>query len=228
MMKSVLAGLAAASITLHSTPALADGFADIQFWAGSGANEAALVIDWKDGKPAESLLWGYRWNGVATGMDMFQAVVTADPRLFAHLGTYAWGTATFGIGYDLNESGSFAVNPGLPFGSSGLLEDAISSPNPDDARLPLDAADHWIEGWNTGFWNYVVKEAELDPWTNAALGAADRLLSNGAWDGYTFAAGFVSSDPSVPVAVTPIPEPAAASLMILSTTLLAWIRRSQS
>ena len=40
---------------------------DIQLWAGTGANEAAMVIDWNDGKSDESLVWGYRWDGSATG-----------------------------------------------------------------------------------------------------------------------------------------------------------------
>lgn len=228
MKKAVPVGLAAAGITLYSVTAAADGLADIQFWAGSGANQAALVIDWKDGKAAESLLWGYRWDGTATGMDMLQAVVAADPRLFAHLGIYAWGTATFGIGYDLNESGGFAVSPGLGFGSTGLVMDPLGTANPDDLRVTLDTADHWIEGWTTGFWNYVVRDSELDPWSNAAVGAVDRQLSDGAWDAYAFAANFVSSDPSPPVAVTPVPEPATAPLVILTTALLAWIRRNQS
>ena len=60
-------------------------FDDIQFWTGSGTNRAAVVIDWKDGKNPGALLWGYRWNGAATGLDMLKGVVTADKRLFAHL-----------------------------------------------------------------------------------------------------------------------------------------------
>jgi len=232
MKKAVLVGLAAASVTLHSTTAVADGFADIQFWAGSGANEAALVIDWKDGKSAESLLWGYRWDGTATGTDMLLAVVNADPRLFAHFGTFDFGSgpalSAFGIGYDLNESGGFGVTPGLAFSSGGLAIDPLGSPNASDARVALDSTDHWLEGWNTGFWNYVIRDSELDPWTNAAVGAADRVLANGYWDAYGFAANFISSDPSTPVAVTPVPEPATTPLLIIGTAILAWAGRRKS
>ena len=228
MKKALVIGLAAAGLLVPPSDARGAGFADIQFWAGSGANQAALVIDWKDGKSAESLLWGYRWDGVATGLDMLMAVVAADPRLFAHFGTYTWGTATFGIGYDLNGSGGFGVNPGLAFDANGLVIDPISSPDPVDARVSLDAADHWVEGWNTGFWNYSIKDGELDPWGAPTTGASDRLLVDGMWDGYGFAAGFVSSDPTEPVAATPVPEPSTATLILLGAGTLAWARRRQS
>jgi len=221
--KSVLIGLAAAGITL--TPGSAATFDDVEFWVGSGTHQAALVLDWNDARTEESLLWGYRWDGIATGMDMFQAVVVADPRLFAHLGLYAWGTATLGIGYDLNANGGFDTSPALPFDGSGLLIDA--TPSPDDARVATDAADHWVEGWTTGFWGYSAKGSAVDPWTEASTGASDRVLSDGVWDGYSFAPGFASSDPSEPVAATPVPEPSSLSLILLSGLLLPCLRRNR-
>jgi len=133
-------------------------FEDIQFWAGDGTNRAGLVVDWNDGKTPRSLMWGYRWNGTASGLDMFQAVVAADPRLFAHLGHFSFGTSTIGIGYDLNNTGGFSVNPPLVFDAAGLVMDTGST-NALDARVATDSGDHYIEGWNSGFWAYYLKDA---------------------------------------------------------------------
>ena len=61
-------------------------FDDIGFWVGSGANQAALVIDWNgpDGSGSEpvSYAWGFRWDGVATGQNMLAAVINADANLY--------------------------------------------------------------------------------------------------------------------------------------------------
>jgi hypothetical protein len=189
---------------------------DIQFWAGAGAHRAALVIDWQDAQAPQSLLWGFRWDGTATGLDMLQAVVSADPRLYAHLGQFGWGTAVFGLGYDLNGNGAFAVNPPVAFDSGGLALDT----NPDDARAAVDAGDHWREGWNTGFWAYYLKGSSGDAWESAMTGAADRVLSDGAWDGYSFAAGFVSAAPGEPVPAA-VPEPGTLVLLVLGALALA-------
>ena len=109
-MKKISGLLALAGVfVLTSAPAAT--LNDVQFWAGSGTNQAALVIDWNDGKSAESLLWGYRWNGAATGLDMFESVVNADPRLYAHIGAFSFGASVLGIGYELNGNGTFGVSP---------------------------------------------------------------------------------------------------------------------
>ena len=48
-------------------------FDDIEFWVGTGANRAALVIDWlENSNEPPALVWGYRWNGTATGRDMLK------------------------------------------------------------------------------------------------------------------------------------------------------------
>jgi len=172
-------------------------FDDIQYWVGTGTNRAALVIDWKDAKPAEAVLWGYRWNGTATGLDMFRSVVQTDARLFAHLGSFSWGTAIFGIGYNLNHRGAFGVDPALTFDANGWLFET-GGDNADDARIPTDASDHYREGWNTGFWAYYVKESTAEEWASAMTGSEGRSLTDGAWDGFTFAADFNSSAPVEP------------------------------
>ncbi len=194
----------------------AASFDDIAFWAGTGAHRAALVIDWQDAQAPPSLLWGFRWDGTATGLDMLTAVIQADPRLFGHLGQFGWGTAVFGLGYDLNANGVFAVAPPLAFDSGGLAVDT----NPDDARAAVDDGDHWREGWNTGFWAYYLKGSSGEAWESAMTGAADRVLSDGAWDGYSFAAGFVSAAPGEPMPAA-VPEPGTLALLALGALALA-------
>lgn len=219
MNRFALFSLASAGL-LALSPVHAATFNNVQFWVGSGANEAALVIDWNDGKSPESLLWGYRWNGSATGLDMLESVVNANPRLFAHLGTYSFGTAILGIGYDLNNSGGFAVSPSLTFDSGGLALDT----NPNDARVATDSADHYLEGWNSGFWDYYTKASSADAWASSLVGAGDRVLADGAWDAYSFEANFVSSIPSNPTPAM-VPEPTAVSLFTLSGLTFVWLRR---
>jgi hypothetical protein len=189
---------------------------DIQFWAGTGANRAALVIEWPDAPEPLSLLWGYRWDGTASGLDMLQAVVQADPLLYAHLGQFGWGTAVFGLGYDRNQNGVFAVNPPLTFDPGGLAVDT----SPNDARAATDAGDLWREGWNTGFWAYYLKSSQDDAWESAMTGAADRVLTDGAWDGYRFAPGFTGSAPAEPVPAA-VPEPGSLTLLVVGGLLLA-------
>src|SRR3954465_10393847 len=86
----VIAFWAVASVFAVQAHAFAFSFDDITYWVGSGSNRASLAIDWQQGssQPA-SLVWGYRWDGIATGAQMLSAIVAEDPRLFAKLGDTA-------------------------------------------------------------------------------------------------------------------------------------------
>ncbi|HLP76653.1 MAG TPA: PEP-CTERM sorting domain-containing protein [Candidatus Paceibacterota bacterium] len=228
MKKFRLLSLAVASLFALST-ARAATFDDIQFWTGSGANQAALVIDWNDGKSAESLVWGFRWDGTATGMDMFQAIVNADTRLFAHVSpSGSFGVAVFGIGYDLNGNGNFGVTPGLTFDAGGLSVGGYATA--DDTRTATDAADHWLEGWNSGSWGYYNKASADALWSSDNSGASFDVLGNGSWSGFSFAFGAwpntVYTDPSAPNAA-PVPEPGTLSLLIAGGMLVLCARRNR-
>jgi hypothetical protein len=148
--------LAVLGVLFVAVAAQADIFDDVQYWVGSGSQEALLVLDWKDGKAPESLVWGYRYDGAKTAEDMLRAVagtgylqdpVTqvpvenlsgADPRVFAVLDQYGFGNAIFGLGYDLDgDGGSFTPTVG-----------------------PSDPDDHYLDGWLTaGYWSQWVAEA---------------------------------------------------------------------
>jgi hypothetical protein len=212
--------LAASSVLVLST-ARAANFSDVQFWVGTGANQAAFVVDWNDGQSAESLIWGYRWDGSATGMDMFRAIADADSRLFAHISTPgAFGVSVYGIGYDLDGDNVFGVSPSLTFDGGGL---AVEN-SPDDSRVATDTGDHWLEGWNSGFWGYSLRSSSSSVWESASTGPSDRQLSDGVWDGYSFAPGFAFTDPSEP-SVAPVPEPRSLVLVVSGGLFLLCARR---
>lgn len=102
----------AAKAEATSTGAKVD-FDQIACWAGDGNNSAALVIKFNDGSN-KAYVWGYRWDGNASGEDMFRAVAQNDPRLLlmtqctnyngtvCGVGYYPDGQATADINFDLN------------------------------------------------------------------------------------------------------------------------------
>lgn len=199
--------------------ASAQVFDDIAFWVGEGANRAGFVIDWNDGISDESLMWGFRWDGSATGEDMLTAIVSADARLFAHLSAPgSFGVSPYGIGYDADGDGYFGVTPSLTFDSFGL-----STGSPFDGRDATDADDHWQEGWvSDGYWSYWLGSGDDPSWEGAMTGMSDRVLTDGSWDAWSYAAGFGEVLPSMPVAAA---VPAPASLALLGAGLLAARRR---
>jgi hypothetical protein len=165
-------------------------FNDVQYWVGTGTNRAALAIDWSDGSPTPTaLVWGYRWDGAATGRDLLTAIVAADDRLYAKLGGAPGGeVSVFGLGYDANNDGQFAIDDDTSFNSQG-----IAYSGPADLAVSTDPADYYAEGWFTGFWHY--GNAATDPfddgaWQDSQHGMASRALTDGAWDSWTFSPTF--------------------------------------
>lgn len=53
---------------------------DIQFWVGTGSNQAVVVIAWDDCVPATALAWGVRWNGNASALDLIDSIQAYDSR----------------------------------------------------------------------------------------------------------------------------------------------------
>lgn len=165
-------------------------FDDIEFWVGTGENRAALVIDWFESDFATpALVWGYRWNGTASGADMLVDIVAADERLFAKLGDSPMSIVrTFGFGYDADNDGEFGIDDGTQFDAEGL---AFSGPA--DLATSIDVSDYYSEGWFTGFWHYSVASANpygSGAWSDTTLGMASRMLADGAWDSWVFSPSF--------------------------------------
>src|SRR4029078_4101914 len=125
---------------LSSACASGFSFDDIKYWVGSGSNRAARAIDWSDGSSQPpALVWGFRWDGAATGAKMLSAIVADDPWLFAKVGgTPPNPSAVYGLGYDANHDGAFAIDDGTSFDSSGIAY----SP-PADLAVSADPADYY-------------------------------------------------------------------------------------
>lgn len=165
-------------------------FDDIEFWVGTGANRAALAVDWVEtSTEPPALVWGYRWEGDATGGDMLTAIVAADDRLFAKLGSSSIGLELYGLGYDADADGQFTINDGTQFDGQGI---ALGS-RPFNPATSTDPDDYYAEGWFIGFWHY--GNAADNPFdggtwidSNAAFNA--RELSDGDWDSWAFTPTF--------------------------------------
>ncbi|MCI9284638.1 MAG: DUF5074 domain-containing protein [Muribaculaceae bacterium] len=87
-----------------NTAAAQEGWIDwdrIQHWAGDpdGKKKCALVIDFQDEYGSEALVWGYRWNGTATGEDLVRAVASQSSALTVMIQyTGTMGSTLNGIG----------------------------------------------------------------------------------------------------------------------------------
>lgn len=200
-------------LALPARAQLVVDFDDILYWIGSGSNQAALVIDWSDGKSVTSYAWGYRWDGSATGLDMLNAVAAADTRLEINFHP-SFPTALYSVFYDADgDGGSYTFTaPGVETGTTS---------DPDD---------HYREGWFSGFWNYSVNSTSAPGdlpysggnWEISMTGASGRSLFDGAWDGWTYDADFSFDDlPVQPMAA--VPEP--SSILLLTLGLLLLMRR---
>ena len=139
-----------------------------------------MAIDWVEGSTEQpALVWGYRWDGEARGRDMLAAIVTADPRLFAKFGGTATSpNAVYGLGYDFDNDGQFAIDDDTTFDSAGI---AISGPA--DGAVTTDSDDYYAEGWfDNGFWQLFDGTAGValpGNWTSNDFGATSPLVANG-------------------------------------------------
>ncbi len=190
-------------------------FDDIEYWVGEGGNEAALVIDWKDGLEPEWGIWGYKWDeGYPTAEDMLVDIVQDDSKLYLHYdtNTFDFGSVTYGIGYHLSSTGDFEVDPSLDFDEVGIVDSA----NYDDDRVSVDSGDHWEEGWDDwpATWGYWLGGEEDSPdWESALVGMSDSELTDNSWHGFSFGGD------------APIPEPGTFILLILGGLMLFCRRR---
>lgn len=188
--------------------ASAADFTQIKYWVGTGANQAAFVVQWNDGKNADALVWGFRWDGNATGEDMLKAIAKADRRFFSLLyqGTQ-FGSAIGGLGFDLNGANTTGLykngNVTYPYYP---VNGIVNTTEYDfDLYTPIDAADHWQSGWTSnGYWSYWIKNSTDTEFGYSGLGASSRVLENGSWDVWNYNPGFNSFDiASTFTAVTP-------------------------
>lgn len=240
MKKMFIAALGLAGIAASAQAAI-NMMSDIEYWVGSGSNEAAFVLQWNDGKTPVSQAWGYRWEDgtTRTGADMFSAIFAADSRLSVVYNP-DFPTTVFSIHFDTNGNGSTVV-PGTP----GFLS---------EGGTLADATDRYQEGWFTGYLEYFViggnftydvfddappylyqdtftydepgSMAYNGQWFKSGIGADERELINGSWDAWSFSPNFVSFTPQQPIAA--VPEPSSLLLMMAGSVFLMRRRRISS
>jgi hypothetical protein len=165
-------------------------FDEIAYWVGNGGNRAALAIDWfEDSTDKPALVWGFRWDGAATGQTMLSAVIAADPRLFAKSGgAGGLGSALYGLGYD-DGDGAFSLDDDTQFDEFGFAQSAT----PADGSVAIDLDDDYKEGWFSGFWNYGLSAGNPysgGSWQESTAGMSTRTLHDGDWDSWTFSETF--------------------------------------
>jgi hypothetical protein len=218
---------------------------------GSGDNEAAFEIDWNNGMANDTLIWGYRWNGSATGEQMLDAIVAADPQLYAEISVPGeYGTQVFGFGFhpsgDQNFQLSASSTPALSFNSQHLASTAYDGSGVDYTRTAVTPGDFWQEGDlqtgygadgnpDDGYWSYFNSTdsrltANPSDWDYASTGVTDRVLNNDDVDGWVFAfnSGAGDATPGVPFDVAPAPEPSTWALVGLSGLVFVCFKRTHS
>ena len=256
-MKRISLPLALAGL-LVVTRASAVSLDGIQFWIGSGTNRAGLVIEWSTPEsrnystvPApiadKSLVWGYRFNGTATAAQMFEAVVAADPRLYA-VGTVdpLYGLGIYGIGFHLGGGSAQGITDGntTNYFTNSVLTNATVDV---DAAAPLNPGDLYWSGWYGPNWENWTELGDAggffdcpDRGTNAYWTSNDPLyastgfqgqwqftyglsslqLTNGSWIGFSVAAGEFEFDLSAPYnAHKHAPAPPDAGITALAKNL---------
>lgn len=190
-------------------------FDDIVNWTGEGANKAALVIQWNDDKEQNALVFGYRWDGQATGADMIRAVVANNPRLYGLIQytnvsspTDPKGGYTInGFGWDYDDDGDIALidtghgdaeyetEDGLFIHPRGYNPEVGGSSDYDyDNWKARDTDDFWGAGWYISYWSYWVKEGDAASFAYSGLGASGRVLQDGSWDGWNFSIDMIPRD----------------------------------
>ena len=197
----------------------------IQSWTGEGSKRAAMVIQWNDDAEESALVFGFRWDGDATGADMFRAIVSANPQLYGLI-QYTnvssptdpnGGYTIDGIGWDIDIEGNIALTDrfgkwyesegGLFIHPRGYVPGESSSIDYDyDDWVSRDKYDRWGAGWYKSYWSYWVKSDQSSNFAYSGLGASGRVLTDGCWDGWNFNVGMATHAWKSFVAAPPIPD----------------------
>ncbi len=176
---------------------------DVESWAGSGASETLLIIDFADAPtPGGSYAFGYRWDGSVYGWQMLTDIITAgggtvniaagdSPRAVTTTG----GTLqVIGKQYDFGE-----IVESLSYDGSNMVDAYGQAPDPR----------------TLGMWNYDTGSWQADAWGISSYQLVDESMigftqarPTGELDG----GGWPIYGGSAPT----VPEPTTMSLLAIS------------
>ena len=151
LLSALLTSICLTAQTLGTAPNGVFTAADIEYWVGTGSNEAALVLVFNDGKTPQALVWGYRYDGSKSMKQMCEDIAAADPRFYFQEGSGGFVT---GFGIDMNGNGVFTLqNPDNPSQVVNPTTNSISSSIDLEGFTPVEPEDRWQCGWGSvGFW----------------------------------------------------------------------------
>jgi hypothetical protein len=178
---------------------------EIEYWAGSGANEAFVLVDFNQG-PSDVYTFGYRWDGAADGGDALTAITAAG-------------------GLD-----AVTTNWGGPPPAEDLFLDSLTY---NGVTLENNVNFPWSPSWYL-FFDDSVGPGELIGWTMADLfGMSGHTLTNGAFEGWLFSYDVWPNYVSVPrqplgPAEEVIPEPCTLALLAAGACAVAARRRRRT
>jgi hypothetical protein len=213
----------------HPTSSTPITFDSIKFWTGTGTNKAAMVIQWNDAGTPTSLLWGYRWDGVATGIDMVQAI--AGNSFLAPKNETESSITLNGSDHRLTTSWVYYQDYGYAIESIIMVTGSETRTQSDWAsgyweynlfggQFSYDEYDANWEFTGTQEYNQVGSSLYSNvEWLSSPIGASNRSLVDGSWDAWSFAPGFnpVAVEKPLPVSV---PPPICKSISKISSSEL--------
>jgi hypothetical protein len=176
-------------------------FSRIRHWAGSGDNEAALVVQFLDEYDRTGYVWGFRWPDGAepTGEEMIRAIAAESDDFCALIQfTGGMGSTLDGVGYSRDNAilhqlwydyESAAADPYIMFGfdEPNTLMSQSHSPGPEALTLCTNAIEaaslsHIIEHpLNQRVFGYPAYDYD---WWVAAQTAPDMRWNAGWYTGY--------------------------------------------
>ncbi len=197
---------------LHAAP-ITD-FDDIEYWVGTGSNQAALVIQWNDGYQPVSLAWGFRWDDSATTEDMLTAIagtVTLD------------GNPSLPGGEDLRLS--LQLTSTVDFGNyvEGIAYDQAGLGG-------FDQVERTQTGYNPetfSYWAFFISSPSASWPVGGTFSASDfgitsTILASDTWYGFSYTEFASTYDFATPIAA--VPEPGTFALLAAGAAVLV-VRR---
>ncbi len=190
---------------------------DIEFWTGTGTNQAIYVLAWDDDpyNNDTALAWGVRWNGTATATTLLDTIVAYDSRFSYTLsgslmtdmsfndGTINPGSSMNGWCYYHNGTWGMYAWPNQPMSNGDMIEmssscmftmtsaTAVSNPyntDPVDATIDTNDIVFWV---GTGSNSAVLIVNWGDPDTAFAWG----YRFNGSVTAQTMVDSIAAADP---------------------------------